>query len=129
VHSTEPCHDHELVHLIAGGFGGDPGAFFQEGLAVAVGNKGEWQGKPVDKLAKANAASVAAMMTSFDRFEPNAAYAVAGSFVAYLVKTHGMAQVAAFFRASGPKAEAKVAFAQSFGSTIETVATDWQKSL
>src|SRR4030095_1949581 len=37
VHSTESCHDHELVHLIAGGFGGGPGALAQEGPAVAGG--------------------------------------------------------------------------------------------
>jgi hypothetical protein len=129
VHSTEPCHDHELVHLIAGGFGGDPGAFFQEGLAVAVGNHGEWQGKPADRVAKANAASVAAMVAGFDRFDANTAYAVAGSFVGYLVRTHGMAQVTAFFRACGPTVDTKVAFAQSFGGTIDTVAADWRKSL
>jgi hypothetical protein len=129
VHSTEPCHDHELVHLIAGGFGGDPGAFFQEGLAVAVGNKGEWQGKSADKVAKANAAQVAAMVASFDRFDANTAYAVAGSFVGYLVRTHGMAQVKAFFQSCGPKVDAKVAFAQTFGGSVETVAADWAKSL
>jgi hypothetical protein len=129
VHSTEPCHDHELVHLIAGGFGGDPGAFFQEGLAVAVGNKGEWQGKSADRVAKANAANVAAMLASFDRFDANTSYAVAGSFVGYLVRTHGMAQVKAFFHSCGPKVDAKVAFAQTFGGTVETVAADWAKSL
>ena len=129
VHSTEPCHDHELVHLIAGGFGGDPGAFFQEGLAVAVGNKGEWQGKSADRVAKASAVDVAAMVAGFDRFEANTAYAVAGSFVGYLVRTHGMAQVTAFFRACGPKVDTKVAFAQTFGGTIDAVSADWRKSL
>jgi hypothetical protein len=129
VHSTEPCHDHELVHLIAGGFGGDPGAFFQEGLAVAVGNNGEWRGQSADKLAKANAANVAAMVASFDRFEPNTAYAVAGSFVGYLVRTYGMAQVKAFFQSCGPKVDTTVAFAKAFGGSVETVAADWARSL
>ena len=129
VHSTEPCHDHELVHLIAGGFGGDPGAFFQEGLAVAVGNKGEWQGKPADRVARANAANVAAMVASFDRFEAKTAYAVAGSFVGYLIRTQGMAQVKAFFRSCGPKVDTKAAFAQAFGESVETVAARWARSL
>jgi len=129
VHSTEPCHDHELVHLIAGGFGGDPGAFFQEGLAVSVGNKGEWHGKSVDRLARASRVDVATMVAGFDRFEANTAYAVAGSFVGYLVRTHGMAQVTAFFRACGPKVDTKVAFAQTFGATIDAVSANWRKSL
>jgi len=96
---------------------------------VAVGNKGEWQGKSADKVAKANAAQVAAMVASFDRFDANTAYAVAGSFVGYLVRTHGMAQVKAFFQSCGPKVDAKVAFAQTFGGSVETVAADWARSL
>lgn len=128
VHSTEPCHDHELVHLVAGGLG-DPGAFFQEGLAVAVGNKGEWQGRSADRLAKANAAQAVAMVAGFDRFDPNAAYAVAGSFVGYLIRTHGMAQVTAFFRACGPRTDVATAFGQTFGGTLETAAAEWRKSL
>jgi hypothetical protein len=129
VHSTEPCHDHELVHLIAGGFGGDPGAFFQEGLAVAVGNKGEWQGKSADKTAKAVSVDIAQLVAGFDRFDPSTAYAVAGSFVGYLVRTHGIDQVTKFFRACAPKVNPATAFAATFGGTLETVSADWRKSL
>jgi hypothetical protein len=129
IHSTEPCHDHELVHLVAGHMGGDPGAFFQEGLAVAIGNRGQWQGKSADRLAKASAGSLAGMVTGFDRFEPNAAYAVAGSFVGYLVRTHGIEQVTAFFRASRPGVDPAAAFAQAFGGTIETVGAQWRATL
>jgi hypothetical protein len=128
VHSTEPCHDHELVHLVAGKLG-DPGAFFQEGLAVAIGNHGEWQGRSVDRGAKASAASILDMVASFDRFDANTSYAVAGSFVAFLVKTHGMAQVVAFFRSCQPGANTTVAFAGSFGTSMETAAADWRKTL
>src|SRR5258708_14772380 len=81
VHSTEPCHDHELVHLIAGGFGGDPGAFFQEGLAVAVGNKGEWQGKAADRVAQSSAADVAAMVAGLHPLRPDTAQAGAPPFL------------------------------------------------
>jgi hypothetical protein len=128
VHSTEACHDHELVHLIANRFG-NPGTFFLEGLAVAVGNKGEWQGKSADKVAKAQAADVAQMAAQFDRFDPNTAYAVAGSFVGYLVRTHGIEQVTKFFRACGPKVDTKVAFASTFGGSLETVSAEWRKTL
>ena len=68
IHSTEACHDHELVHLIANRFG-NPGTFFQEGLAVAVGNKGEWQGKSADKTAKATSVDIAQLAAGFDRFD------------------------------------------------------------
>jgi hypothetical protein len=128
IHSTEPCHDHELVHLVANGLG-NPGAFFQEGLAVAVGNRGEWQGRSADKAAKANTFSVAQMATSFDRFEPVAAYAVAGSFVAYLIRTHGIEQVTAFFRACTPRTDMATAFAAGFGGTLERVSAEWRKTL
>jgi hypothetical protein len=128
VHSTEAFHDHELVHLVAGQLG-DPGAFFQEGLAVAVGNGGKWQGRSADRIAKGSTASVTAMVAGFDSFEANEAYAVAGSFVGYLIRTEGMTKVTAFFRACGPKVDASAAFAQSFGRTLETVAGEWQKSL
>jgi hypothetical protein len=128
IHSTEPCHDHELVHLVTNRLG-NPGAFFQEGLAVAVGNRGEWQGRSADKTAKANPVSVPELVAGFDRYEPSAAYAVAGSFVGYLVRTHGIEQVTKFFRTCGPKVNTSAAFASTFGGTLETVSADWRKSL
>jgi hypothetical protein len=86
-------------------------------------------GPSANKVAKANAANVAAMLASFDRFDANTAYAVAGSFVGYLVRTLGMAQVRAFFQSCGPSVDVKVAFAQAFGASFETVAADWARSL
>jgi len=128
VHSTEPCHDHELVHLVAGQLG-DPGAFFQEGLAVAVGNKGQWQGRSADKLARAHAAEVVDMAAAFERFEAGASYAVAGSFVGWLIRTQGMPAVVGFFRACPRGADVKAAFARSFGRELGAAAADWQRSL
>ena len=127
IHSTEPCHDHELVHLVANRLG-RPGAFFEEGLAVAVGNKGEWQGRSADKIAKTSAVSIPQMVAAFDRYEPNAAYAVAGSFVGFLVRTHGVEQVTKFFRACH-KGVDTAAFAATFGGSLEAVSADWRKSL
>src|SRR5688572_7624369 len=48
IHSTKGFHAHEIVHLVAGEMG-NPGAFFNEGLAVALGNDGRWNGADVDK--------------------------------------------------------------------------------
>ena len=128
IHSTEPCHDHELVHLVANRLG-RPGAFFEEGLAVAVGNKGEWQGRSADKVAKGSAATVAQMVAGFDRYEPAAAYAVAGSFVGYLVRTHGVEQVTKFFRSCTKGVDTTAAFAATFGGTLDAVSAEWRKSL
>jgi len=128
VHSTEPCHDHELVHLVAGQLG-DPGAFFQEGLAVAVGNRGRWHGRSVDSLAKGAAVAVPALVAGFDGVDPNVGYAVAGSFVGYLVRVHGMGQVTAFFRACPQGTDVAAAFAQTFGESLDTAGAQWRKSL
>ncbi len=128
VHSTEAYHEHELVHLVAGQLG-DPGAFFQEGLAVAIGNHGRWRGRSVDQAAKAASASVTAMVAGFDRMDPEQAYAVAGSFMGYLVRTQGLEKVSTFFRACGPKANTAAAFASTFGQTLDAAGASWRASL
>src|SRR4029453_6933607 len=94
IHSTQEFHAHEIVHLVASRLG-NPGAFFQEGLAVAVGNEGRWNGQDVNKLAKAAAgrAPLSKLVAGFDRIDPEVGYPVAGSFVASLIKAHGIAKV------------------------------------
>ena len=103
IHSTQAFHAHEIVHLVAGQMG-NPGAFFQEGLAVAIGNGAKWQGKDVDKLARkaAKGARVSSFVAQFDSLDADTAYAVAGSFVNRLIRAHGIAKVAEFFRACAP---------------------------
>jgi hypothetical protein len=126
VHSTEAFHDHELVHLVAGALG-DPGEFFQEGLAVAIGNHGRWRGQSVDKAARAtSAATLVAMARAFDHFDPLVAYPAAGSFVDHLIRTHGLAKVTAFFRACRPGSDKAAAFADSFRRSLEAEAGDWR---
>jgi hypothetical protein len=128
VHSTEACHEHELVHLVAGQLG-DPGAFFSEGLAVALGNHGKWHGRAVDQLAKGTRAGVDAMVAGFDRMDPEQAYAVAGSFVGYLMRTQGLEKVSAFFRACRPGTTPAAAFASTFGLSLQAAGASWQASL
>ncbi|PYQ02576.1 MAG: hypothetical protein DMF82_15730 [Acidobacteria bacterium] len=87
IHSTQAFHAHEIVHLVAGQMG-NPGVFFQEGLAVA------------------------------------------GSFVNRLIKTHGIAKVAEFFRACGPNGgNPSVAFARTFGQSLDEAGAAWAASL
>lgn len=128
VHSTEAFHEHELVHLVAGQLGA-PGAFFEEGLAVAIGNHGRWHGRSVDQVAKGTTATVDAMVAGFDRMDPEQAYAVAGSFVGHLVRTQGLEKVSAFFRACRPGTDTASAFASAFGKTLQAAGTEWQASL
>ncbi|PYQ47962.1 MAG: hypothetical protein DMF78_22400 [Acidobacteria bacterium] len=128
VHSTEAFHEHELVHLVAGQMG-DPGAFFQEGLAVAIGNHGRWRGRSVDQVAKGVTASVDAMVAGFDRMDPEQGYAVAGSFVGYLVRTQGLEKVSTFFRACRPGTRVAAAFASTFNRTLDAAGASWRASL
>jgi hypothetical protein len=129
IHSTQEFHAHEIVHLVAGQMG-NPGVFFQEGLAVALGNGGKWQGKDVHKLAKdaARGRSLSALISGFARMDANMGYPVAGSFVAALIQQHGIAKVSEFFRAcSGNNTAA--AFATTFGRTLDEAGTVWAASL
>jgi hypothetical protein len=129
IHSTQDFHAHEIVHLVAGSLG-RPGTFFQEGLAVALGNEGRWNGKKVDAIAKpaARRVHVSALVSGFDRMDPQDAYPLAGSFVARLIKTHGIEAVTRFFRAcKGNNTEA--AFASAFGQSLDAAGTDWAQSL
>jgi hypothetical protein len=129
VHSTEAVHEHELVHLLAGQLG-NPGTFFQEGLAVALGNEGRWQGEKVDKIARRAALSIPRLIAQFEAVDPNVSYPVAGSFVGFLVKTYGAPQVASFFKACGPTGQGReAAFTKTFGTTTAQAAQTWQASL
>jgi len=130
IHSTQEFHAHEIVHLVAGQMG-NPGAFFQEGLAVAVGNEARWQGQSVDKLARkaAPGARLSALVARFDSLDADTAYAVAGSFVNRLIKQHGIAKVAEFFRACPPGANVSLAFARTFGQSLDEAGAAWTASL
>ena len=130
IHSTQAFHAHEIVHLVAGQMG-NPGVFFQEGLAVAIGNEAKWQGKDVDGLArKAAGAKLSTLVARFDSLDPDTAYAVAGSFVNRLIKTHGIAKVAEFFRACGAQGtNPSAAFARTFGQSLDEAGASWAASL
>jgi len=129
IHSTQDFHAHEIVHLVAGQMG-NPGAFFHEGLAVALGNGGRWHGKDVHKLARdaARRSSLSALVAGFARLDADTAYPVAGSFVASLIEQHGIAKVSEFFRAC-TGANTADAFARTFGRTLDQAGEGWAASL
>ena len=129
IHSTQEFHAHEIVHLVAGQMG-NPGAFFHEGLAVALGNEGRWRGKDVDDVARATARKmpIATLVASFAQLEADVAYPVAGSFVAALIRVHGLEKVAAFFRACDGRNTGD-AFARTFGQSLQAAGAAWAAAL
>lgn len=136
IHSTRDAQDHELVHAVASQLG-NPGAFFHEGLAVVLGNKGRWQGRKVDEQARrtASGASFRSLLAAFEpsrdglRFADADSYAVAGSFMAHLEKRHGIAKVAAFFRACPNPQRVEAAFVQTFGLSLDEAGATWTADL
>lgn len=128
VHSVEAAHEHELVHLVAGQMG-DPGRFYQEGLAVALGNDGKWAGKDVNAVARKQRGAVAAFVAGFDQVDPAVGYAVAGSFMGYLIKSHSVEKVAEFFRSAHSVKDSGTAFAKVFGKTVAQADTEWRAAL
>jgi hypothetical protein len=121
------CHLHEIVHLVAAQLG-DPGPFFHEGLAVALSGA-KWRGKALAGVrlpAAWRRQRFSVLAARFERLSPETAYPVAGSFVASLIKTHGVSRVAAFFRACGRAGAPKDdAFRATFGESLDEAGAAW----
>jgi hypothetical protein len=129
VHTTSSASNHELVHVV--GFRlGRPGAFFQEGLAVHLGDSGHYQGAAVDRVARRlqRGLPLSRTISQFDARQPGDGYALAGSFVGYLVKRHGLPQLAAFFRAT-LRNTPDAAFLMVYGQTLDQAGALWAASL
>jgi hypothetical protein len=128
IHTTRKSHLHEIVHLVAAHLG-DPGSFFNEGLAIALASV-EGGSVRVPRRVRLPAAlrktTMSALAERFDALDPAVAYPLAGSFVGYLVRVYGVPRMAAFFRASGysgvPRASA---FQATFGVTLDEAGVSW----
>lgn len=127
VHSTTTYHPHELVHAVAGGLG-DPGRFFHEGLAVALGDEGRWDGRAVDAIARARAATIECkqLAKSFDSLPADVAYPVAGSFVKHLIDRDGLPKLIEFFRACPQGVNVDSAFLRTYGRSLQAAFVEWQ---
>lgn len=131
IHSTQSYHPHEIVHRVAAELG-DPGSFFHEGLAVSMGDEGKQGGVSVDVLARAAVLryNVRDVVDGFTKVEPHAAYAIAGSFMGYLIRRNGVATVASFFRGCKPGTVARDRhFQEVFGVRVNEATTAWQLEL
>ena len=127
VHSTRAAHDHELVHLVAAQMG-DPGRFFQEGLAVALGDEARGMRRAARK-ALSGGQPLTGWIAGFDGQDPDAAYAVAGTFVQHLIEAHGMDKVRAFFGASRSERDVPRTFVATFGQGIDEAAAAYRAEL
>lgn len=131
IHSTKAFDAHEIVHRVAFELG-DPGAFFQEGLAVALGDDGRYGDVKVDEIARGLLAPVD-LRTLIERFQtvaPEVRYPLAGSFVRFLIRRHGLARLAEFFRACASDGRAREAqFARVMGSSLHDEGRGWIASL
>jgi len=119
------------VHRVAAELG-DPGPFFHEGLAVSLGDEGKQGGVAVDELARAAVRRyrVRQVVDGFTRIEPHAAYAMAGSFVGYLIRRHGVAKVAQFFRGCQPRGVVRDRrFRDVFGLCVDEAAAAWEQEI
>lgn len=130
VHATPEAEAHEIVHLLSNELG-DPGSFFNEGLAVVLGNGDRFGGWPVDRVARdlLKKHSPVFLASEFGQFRSSwEAEAAAGSFVKWLGKRHGVPKIASFFRACG-RAGQPVAFEATFGQPLAEALHDWTRAV
>ena len=128
IDSSREFHPHELVHAVTGREG-QPPVFFAEGLAVALTGQGRWGGRDVDAVARdemATRGTLEPLLVGFLDQDPHTAYAVAGSFVAFLLDRHGIAPMLAFVRGCGRSPEAyERAFRRSYGRSVARLTIEW----
>lgn len=129
IHSTLAYHPHEIVHIVAAQ-AGNPGLFFQEGLAVALGDQGKLNGRPVDEVARRwqGRAKLTELVDAFAGLPSDSGYALAGSFMGYLIRHYDLRKVSEFFRACSGMNTAE-AFALVFGARLDDVGGEWVASL
>jgi hypothetical protein len=127
IHSTRASHLHEMVHLVAAQLG-DPGAFFQEGLAVALSDAGAGRRRHARRLqarAAARGLTLSALVAAFETLDPSFASAAAGSFVSFLIRSCSLPRVVAFFRESGRERDPAAAFRAAFGVGLDEAGEAW----
>jgi hypothetical protein len=132
VDSVRPYHPHELVHAATGRVGLPP-MFFVEGLAVALTSEGRWRGSEIDSIAAeflAARGDLRDVLLHFALEQADRDYALAGSFVAFLLDRYGIEPLVAFVRAcdEAPGASGR-ALRSSYGKSFGALAAEWQSAL
>jgi hypothetical protein len=131
VHSLFATQEHELVHVLTQPWGTPDTGLFGEGIAVYVG--GQWQNRPIDDYARdllaagkipplASIASIADFRSQDDLMT----YAVAGSFVGYLVRLKDMDAFRRVYVAGAPLDQR---LKSEYGKDLATLDVEWRASL
>jgi hypothetical protein len=141
IHTIWPVDNHEVVHLYSSAWG-SPVALFSEGFAVAHSVKPSqgdfvprWQGQPLHTLARgfrANGTLIAlsrmADTRGFRSFDANVTYPESGSFVRYLIDTHGLEPMRRMFgalRANDPASAVNDAVVTVYGRDLAALESEW----
>lgn len=95
-----------------------------------LGDRGRFQGRSVDGLAKSQArrVSLVNLVATFDAQQPGEGYAIAGSFMKFMVETHGLPKVAEFFRASKGQRTSD-AFQSVFALSLAEAGAQWAEQV
>jgi hypothetical protein len=127
IHSLPSSAAHEVVHIVALQVG-DPGRFFQEGLAVALTAGGRYAGRRLGKLGREvrdrKLPTVSRLVSGFASADPAVSYPVAGAFVSHLIDTHGLPTLMKFFAACKGRFDER-AFREAFGRSLQEAEQSW----
>ena len=142
-HTIWPIDDHEGVHTLVILQIGHPPGLFNEGVAVAHQTdpvrgllRPRWNGTDLDTLARMYDASgqlppLSSLLSSTDffRFDTNITYPCAGSFVRYLIDTHGLGPFKTYLASATFDDAAGVTetrFQTAYGRTLASVWEEWR---
>jgi hypothetical protein len=145
-HTIWPTDNHEGVHAMVILQIGHPPALFNEGVAVAHQTNParailtpQWNGTDLHVLARQYQAAgripaLSSLLRSRDffDFDANVMYPCSGSFVRYLIDTHGLARLKQYFGAATFDDEPSVTesrFFAAYGRSVSTVWNEWLTSI
>jgi hypothetical protein len=145
LHTIWPFEPHEAIHVYSATFG-EPSDFFNEGIAVGLSTDPMagrltpwWNARPVDDVVRGlqqqgqvPALSTIAETLRFRALDSQISYPVAGSFMAFVVATHGVVPTKSFFRTSSrqdPLATIRANFQLVFGVSFESAEQAWIEHL
>lgn len=146
-HTIWTIDNHESVHTVVTQTIGHPPALFNEGIAVA--HQADyfrhpdfvpaWNGQDFDLLSRSFESSGAmpaldalVESRSFFSFDTQMTYPIAGSFVRYLIDTHGVQPMKAFITGSAfddARGTTRSRFATAYRFSLDDAWSDWKDFL
>jgi hypothetical protein len=100
---------------------------------VALTSEGQWRGRDIDEIARAyvrSNRSIDPLLRDFGAEDPDRDYAVAASFVAFLLDRDGIDPFLAFLRGCGAAPAAyEQAFVRAYGLGVRNLGVEWEMTL